>query len=152
MTIPATWANRIRIALALLILTPTLVLATSHAQADAASWKTMASGWSSGASPWVQLSGESKAKPTAMRIQVTNGAKKAREIDVTWFRTCELKSGRLSFASGDFVKKIGKGKTHTKSIGVPKNAVSCELTAWADAWSYNEPGVKGKLTIKLQSS
>ena len=152
MTISSPWAQRVRIILALLVLVPTFSLLTSHAEAEAASWKTFASGWATGASPSVWLGGETRANPKSVRLQVTNHAGKAREVDVFWSRACDLKNGSYSYASGDYVKKVGKGKTHTKTIAVPKNAITCDVSAWVDVWSHNEPGVRGKLTVKAQAS
>ncbi len=148
MTLTATWGRRLGIALAVLVLAPALALLTGPAQAEAASWKTVGSSWATGVYPAVLVGGSTKADPDALRIQVTNHATKAREIYVTWERICIGSNGKITEKSGEYSPQVGKGKTHTKKLSLPKNAIECYVIAAA---MVDSP-VKGKVTLKVQSA
>lgn len=149
MTLSASWGRRLRVALAVLVLAPSLVLATGAAEAEAAtSWKNVAAGSSTGWFPIIALAGETKVDPSSFRIQVTNHAAKKREIAVAWSRICWDKNFNLLEAEGEYIVKPGSGKTHTKKIKLPKKAIECDLIVAV----MGAPSVRGKVSVKMQSA
>ncbi len=148
MSISAHLSRRVRVVLALLVLIPTLVLATGGAEAKAASWSTLASGWSKGYVPLVALGGTTETNPEVARIQVTNYATKARRVEMTWFRSCFDKYGNLMEADGAYNPTIGSGRTHTKTINLPGSAVEC----YVGVTGFVDSPVPGKILVKVQAT
>jgi hypothetical protein len=144
-TFSAVWSRRLRVALALLVLVPTLLLATGGGEARAATWVTIGSGWATGKAPDIRVETTTKAKPRQLRFQVVNQATTRRTFSVFWDRWCD-KGSDYSTRSGFYDVSIARGATHTKTVGVPPGQDSCDL----DVWVYPETG--GKLTLRLQAT
>ena len=89
MTFSAVWSRRLHVALALLVLVPTLLLATGGGEARAATWVTIGSAWATGKAPDIRVEATTKAKPRQLRFQVVNQATTKRTFSVFWDRWCD---------------------------------------------------------------